>query len=55
MGADRYLYVDVGQENVLIARVDPSVYFRENETVRIGVQTLKAHFFHQETGERFSE
>jgi multiple sugar transport system ATP-binding protein len=55
MGADRYLYVDVGQENLLIARVDPSVHFEENETVRIGVQTLKAHFFHQDTGVRFSE
>ncbi|MFC0333541.1 ABC transporter ATP-binding protein [Paenibacillus sepulcri] len=54
MGADRYLYLDIGQDNLLIARVSPSVHFEKNEAVRLGIDTLKVLFFHRETGERFS-
>ncbi|RXZ82497.1 sn-glycerol-3-phosphate ABC transporter ATP-binding protein UgpC [Paenibacillaceae bacterium] len=55
MGADRYLYLDIGQENLLIARVSPSIHFAENESVRLGIDMLKVHFFHPDSGERFVE
>ncbi|MEF3304551.1 ABC transporter ATP-binding protein [Paenibacillus sp. GYB003] len=55
MGADRYLYADVGQDSLLIARVDPSVLYRENEPVRLGVDMMKAHYFYPESGERIAE
>jgi multiple sugar transport system ATP-binding protein len=55
MGADRYLYVDIGQDSLLIARVNPSAQFAANETIRLGVDTLKMLFFHTDTGQRFVE
>ncbi|GCL72867.1 ABC transporter ATP-binding protein [Paenibacillus naphthalenovorans] len=55
MGADRFLYLDIGQEKPLIARVDPDIQFAENEKVKVELHLSKAHFFHNETGERFAE
>lgn len=55
MGADRFLYLDIGQEKMLIARVDPLVSFNENEKVKVELDMSKAHFFHKDTGERFTE
>lgn len=55
MGADRFLYLDIGQEKPLIARVDPDNRFNENEKVKVELDLSKAHFFHQETGVRLTE
>lgn len=54
MGADRFLYLDIGQEKPLIARVDPDNHFKENERIKLELDLSKAHFFHKETGERLS-
>ena len=55
MGADRFLYLDIGQEKPLIARVDPDNRFAENEKVKVELDISKAHFFHKDTGERFTD
>lgn len=55
MGADRFLYLDIGQEKPLIARVDPDNRFAENEKVKVELDISKAHFFHKDTGVRFTE
>lgn len=55
MGADRFLYLDIGQEKPLIARVDPDNRFAENEKVKVELDISKAHFFHKDTGARFTE
>ncbi len=44
MGADRFLYLDIGQEKPLIARVDPDIQFAENEKVKVELHLSKAHF-----------
>ncbi|MBB3111414.1 multiple sugar transport system ATP-binding protein [Paenibacillus phyllosphaerae] len=55
MGADRFLYLDIGQEKPLIARVDPDNRFNEDDKVKVELDLSKAHFFHKETGERLRE
>lgn len=55
MGADRFLYLDIGQEKPLIARVDPDVRFADNEKVKLELDLSKAHFFRKDTGERLAE
>jgi len=55
MGADRYIYLDIGQEKPLVARVDPENRFAEGERVNLELDLSKAHFFHRDTGERLSE
>ncbi|MBH5317427.1 sn-glycerol-3-phosphate ABC transporter ATP-binding protein UgpC [Paenibacillus sp. GSMTC-2017] len=55
MGADRFLYLDIGQEKLLIARVDPDNRFTDNERVKLELDLSKALFFNKETGERFVE
>ncbi|MDF2837249.1 MAG: glycerol-3-phosphate transporter ATP-binding protein, partial [Paenibacillus sp.] len=55
MGADRFLYLDIGQEKLLIARVDPDNRFAENEKIKVELDLSKAHFFHKDTGERIAE
>lgn len=55
MGADRYLYLDIGQSKMLIVRVSPRVHLGEDEQVKVAVDMSKGLFFDQETGEKISE
>ncbi|THF83301.1 ABC transporter ATP-binding protein [Cohnella fermenti] len=55
MGADRFIYLDIGQEQLLSARVSPSVRFEPGASVRLGIDSLKTLFFHPDTGERFAD
>jgi len=53
MGADRYLHLDVGQERLLVLRVQAHYRAEENENLRIVPDMSKALFFHPDTGERY--
>ena len=55
MGADRFLYLDIGQERSLIVRVEPDNRFADNEKVKVELDLSKAHFFHKDTGVRLTE
>lgn len=54
MGADRYIYLDIGQDQYLVVRVDPANRYQDGDVVKVEIDLAKAHFFHQETGERLS-
>ncbi|MNZ85182.1 sn-glycerol-3-phosphate import ATP-binding protein UgpC [compost metagenome] len=54
MGADRFLYLDIGQEKPLISRVDPDNRFNDGDKVKVELDLSKAHFFHKDTGERLA-
>ncbi|MFD2702090.1 ABC transporter ATP-binding protein [Paenibacillus shunpengii] len=54
MGADRYLYVDIGTDKDLIARVNPREHVEELTEMRLAMDMNKALFFDKTTGERFS-
>jgi multiple sugar transport system ATP-binding protein len=53
MGADRYLYMDIGQRNLLIVRVSAQFRCHENDRVKIAPDMTKALFFHPDNGVRF--
>ncbi|WP_199613929.1 ABC transporter ATP-binding protein [Paenibacillus alkalitolerans] len=53
MGADRYLYVDIGTDADLVVRVNPRNYFAESETIALVMDMNKALFFNKMTGEKF--
>jgi multiple sugar transport system ATP-binding protein len=55
MGADRFIHLDIGQDRLLVARVDPENRFAEDEAVKLELDLSKAHFFHADTGVRFEE
>ncbi|GFN31728.1 ABC transporter ATP-binding protein [Paenibacillus xylaniclasticus] len=55
MGADRFLYLDIGQEKPLVVRVEPENIFKEDEKLKVELDLSKAHFFHKETGNRLAE
>lgn len=55
MGADRYLHLDIGQDRMLVARVNPRYRFGEDDKLKVALDMSKALFFHNETGERFTE
>ncbi|ALS29133.1 sugar ABC transporter ATP-binding protein [Paenibacillus sp. 32O-W] len=55
MGADRFLYFDIGQDKPLIARATPETKFEDDERVKLEMDLSKAHYFHIETGERLKE
>ncbi|WP_026326731.1 ABC transporter ATP-binding protein [Paenibacillus ginsengihumi] len=55
MGADRYLHLDIGQDKMLVVRVNPRYHYAEDDKVQVAVDMSKALFFHAETGERFTD
>ncbi|QAY65347.1 ABC transporter ATP-binding protein [Paenibacillus protaetiae] len=55
MGADRFIYLNIGQEKPLIVRVEPENQFEENEKLKVELDLSKAHFFHKETGVRLTD
>jgi multiple sugar transport system ATP-binding protein len=54
MGADRFLHLDIGQDRLLVVRVNPSFSAKEDEKVRLSPDMTKALFFHKDTGVRFT-
>ncbi|MFD2701306.1 ABC transporter ATP-binding protein [Paenibacillus shunpengii] len=55
MGADRFLYLDIGEEKHLIVRVEPDQHFSDDEQVKVVLDLFKAHFFHVESGIRIAD
>ncbi|OPX44973.1 trehalose import ATP-binding protein SugC [Ruminiclostridium hungatei] len=55
MGADRYLHLDIGEEQPLVVRVNPSAAFSPDEVVSLALDMSKVLFFNSETGERLIE
>ncbi|XEC95821.1 ABC transporter ATP-binding protein [Paenibacillus tarimensis] len=53
MGADRYLYLDIGTDTDLIVRVNPRNHFAEEEKVRLVMDMHKVLFFDKTSSERF--
>lgn len=51
MGADRYIYLDIGGKNDIVARINPRFAFAENERVDLAIDMHKAMFFDQATGQ----
>ncbi|WP_028548312.1 ABC transporter ATP-binding protein [Paenibacillus sp. UNC451MF] len=49
MGADMYLYLDIGVSNFLIARTRPEHLFTENEKITLTLNMRKALFFDKDT------
>lgn len=54
MGADRFLHLDIGQDRLLVARVDAHYRCEENERLRIVLDMSKALFFEPDSGERLA-
>lgn len=54
MGADRYLHLEIGQERLLVLRVQAHIRAAEDEPLRIVPDMSKALFFHPDTGVRFA-
>ncbi|GGD79845.1 ABC transporter ATP-binding protein [Paenibacillus nasutitermitis] len=52
MGADRFIYMDIGTNTDLIARVNPRHTFNENEQVELAMDMHKVMFFNSATGQR---
>ena len=54
MGADRYLYLDIGQKDLLVVRVNSHFQCEDGEKLRVVPDMSKALFFHVDTGTRYS-
>lgn len=52
MGADRFLYVDIGTDKDLIVRINPRNHVGEGEQMKLVMDMNKALFFDRTTGER---
>ncbi len=55
MGADRYLYLDIGTGSNLIVRVNPRHNPEEDERVEVALDMHKALFFDRDTGVRLTD
>jgi len=53
-GADRYLFLDIGQARPLTVRVDPDIRPPEHERIPLAPDLSRAHFFDADTGLRIS-
>ncbi|MGG1515519.1 sn-glycerol-3-phosphate ABC transporter ATP-binding protein UgpC [Paenibacillus oryzisoli] len=51
MGADTYLYVKVGEDQLISRVVEAREHYAPNEPVDIALQMDKAHFFDEKTGD----
>ncbi|MFC4779037.1 ABC transporter ATP-binding protein [Paenibacillus sp. GCM10023252] len=54
MGADRFLHLDIGQDKLLVARVDAYYRCEENEQLRVVLDMNKALFFDADSGVRLT-
>jgi len=54
MGADRFLHLDIGQDRLLVARVDAYYRCEDNESLRIVLDMSKALFFDADSGARLT-
>ncbi|WP_127580322.1 ABC transporter ATP-binding protein [Paenibacillus koleovorans] len=52
MGADRYLYLNIGSQTNLVVRINPRNQFEEDEKINVAIDMNKALFFNRDTGER---
>lgn len=52
MGADRYIYLDIGVKSWLIARVNPRNQYIREEQIHVAADMSKALYFDKETGDR---
>lgn len=55
MGADRFIFLDIGAENELIARVNPRYRYEDDERVKLVMDMHKAIFFDRDSQERITE
>ncbi|MFD0958365.1 ABC transporter ATP-binding protein [Paenibacillus chungangensis] len=55
MGADRFLYIDVGTEQDMIVRVNPRHQFGDEEKVHLAMDMHKAIFFDRDSNERITD
>lgn len=55
MGADRFIHLDIGEEQPLVVRLNPDLTFSQDEKVNVALDMHRASFFHSETGERLTE
>lgn len=55
MGADRFLFVDIGTESDLIVRVHPRYKYEGEETIPLAMDMEKAIFFDRDTQERITD
>lgn len=54
MGADRFLHIDIGEEKLLVMRVDAYFKCNDNEKLRIVPDMSKAHYFDTDNGQRLT-
>lgn len=50
MGADRFVHMDIGEDNLLIVRTNPRHQFDDNMNVEVAVDMHRALFFDKDTG-----
>jgi multiple sugar transport system ATP-binding protein len=55
MGADRFLYLDIGAKDDLLVRVNPREHYGEEEDVQIAFDMNKSMFFDKDTEERITD
>lgn len=55
MGADQYLYLDIGQKQPLTVRTQPHFRYTADEPVHVAPDMSKALFFNSSTGDRYLE
>ncbi|MNI92638.1 hypothetical protein D3C73_1504570 [compost metagenome] len=55
MGADRFIYLDIGNQMNLIVRVNPRNYYDDDTKVEVAIDMNKALFFDKNTGSRLIE
>ncbi|CAM3609267.1 ABC transporter ATP-binding protein [Marinicrinis lubricantis] len=53
MGADRFLYVDIGTDKDLVVRVNPRNHFEDDEKIRMVMDMHKVLFFDRTSGLRY--
>ncbi|NMO94624.1 ABC transporter ATP-binding protein [Paenibacillus lemnae] len=54
MGADRYLYVDIGSGQDLIVRTNPRYHYDYDQNIQLVMDMNKVLFFDQNSGERLA-
>ncbi|MNP75381.1 hypothetical protein D3C76_1724320 [compost metagenome] len=52
MGADRFLYVDIGLQQELIVRTNPRNEMKDDEQIKLAIDMNRTLFFDPATGEQ---
>lgn len=55
MGADRFIYVDIGTEHELCIRINPRYHYADDEPVELAMDMNKVLFFDRNTQERITD